>query len=497
MRKWAPVFLAIAAALIAWLAASRLHAQQLSNGYEFLMSPDQVRAFLAAREQHLGYMPGQTLVKFRPGMAPSDQTRALSMLRRGTSANASTKWIGDVLLVSTPDDPDAEAVAATLARQPEVEWAQPNYLRKRQARPNDPSYSLQWNLDLIGMPAAWDINKGGSSAITVAVIDSGVTTTNSTLSFPLWTGQRFETVAMPFRTNPDIGSSRIKAGRDFVFLGSAGPVLDMDGHGSFVAGVALQETNNSLATAGVAYQASLLPLKVCLGYWEIQILRASVNQPGFIDPGDAGECPDDAIAQALRFAADSGAQVINVSLGGGDPAPILRDAVAYAVSRGSFVVMAGGNEFEDGNPVEYPAAYAEQISGAMAVGAVNRSSKRAPYSSTGSFIEIAAPGGDFTDGALNGLVTQVSLDFSDFAPSVIRPRFDRYTLIAFSGTSAATPHVAGVAALLYSQGVTSPAAIESIIRSSATDLGSSGRDNEYGFGLVNARAALRGMGLAR
>lgn len=496
MRKQAPVFLAIAASLIAWLAASRLHAQEPPTAYELLMSPDQVRAFLTAREQHLGFIPGQTLVKFRPGMAPSDQTRALSALRRGTTSSASAKWIGDVLVVSTPNDPDSKAVAATLAQQPEVEWAQPNYLRKRKARPNDASYSLQWNMDLIGMPAAWDINKGASSAVTIAIVDFGVTTINSTLSLRLWTGQRFETVAVPFAVNPDVASGRIKAGRDFVLF-RTGPVVDMDGHGSFVAAVAAQETNNGVGTAGVAYQASVLPLKTCFSYWDIQVVLGIANQPGFADPDEDPGCPDDAIAEGIRFAADSGAQVINLSLGGSGPAPILRDAIVYAVSRGSFVAMAAGNEFTEGNPVEYPAAYGEEIAGAMTVGAVTRSSKRAAYSSTGSFVEIVAPGGDFDDGGSNGLVTQVAPSFFDFVPSVLRPRFDRYSLISVEGTSAATPHVAGVAALLYSQGVTSPAAVESIIRSSATDLGSSGRDNEYGFGLLNARAALRGMGLAK
>jgi serine protease len=494
MRKHAPIVLALAAIFV-WQLAPHLDAQEPSAGYAFLLSPEKVRNLLAARENHLGYIPGETLVKFRDGMVSTDQSRALASLRRGTTAGAATKWLGDVLLVSTPNDLDSEAVAATLARQPEVEWAQPNYVRKRKARPNDSSYSLQWNMDLIGMPAAWDINKGASSAITIAVVDSGITTTNNTLSFPLWTGQRIETVAIPFAVNPDLSGSRIKAGRDFVFQLNA-PLLDLDGHGTFVAGIALQETNNSLGTAGVAYQASLLPLKVCLGYWDLQLLRSSANLPGFVDPEDAG-CPDDASVQAIRFAADSGAQVINFSIGGPDPAPAIRDALNYAVSRGSFIAIAGGNEFTEGNPISYPASYAPDIDGAMAVGAVTRSSRRAGYSSTGPYIEIAAPGGDFDEGGINGMITQVGPSINDSLPTVVRPRFDRYGLIAIEGTSAATPHVAGLAALLYSQGVTSPAAVEAIIKSSATDLGSAGRDNEFGFGLINARAALRGMGLVK
>jgi hypothetical protein len=93
MRKQAPVLLALSAVLIAWLAASRLHAQEPSTSYELLMSPDEIRAFLTAREQHLGFIPGETLVKFRPGMAPTDQTRAISALRRGTTASAMTRRI--------------------------------------------------------------------------------------------------------------------------------------------------------------------------------------------------------------------------------------------------------------------------------------------------------------------------------------------------------------------------------------------------------------------
>jgi serine protease len=489
------LIVAIVAAIITWPVAPPMHAQQPSGAYPFLMSAEQVRGFAAAWNNGGGYLPGETLVKFRDGSSPAAQTRALSAVRRGT-AGASTRWIGDVLLVKTPDNPDAPAVAATLARQPEVEWAQPNYIRRRAARPNDPEYSRQWNFDLLDLPRAWDINGGSTASITVAVIDTGVTTTNDTLTFKLWTGERFENVDVPFHTNPDIAASRIKPGRDFVFW--AGPVFDTDGHGTHVAGTILEDTNNSFGTAGIAYQANLLPLKACLSYWDLQFLMSADNVPGFLDPNETGFCDDASIAQAMRFAADSSAQVINLSITGPDPAPVLRDAMDYAVARGTFVAAAVGNEFEDGNPVEYPAAYAAQIQGAVAVGAVGRSSKRAFYSNTGSQVEIVAPGGDDTDGGISGMVAQVTLSGADFDPfTIVRPRFDRYSIVFFEGTSMAAPHISGVAALLYAQGITRPAAIEAAMEQFATDLGTTGRDPEYGYGLVNPRASLRGMGLIK
>jgi serine protease len=494
VRKHLPILVAIAGALT-WWAAPRMHAQQGSSGYSYLMSAEQVRGFAAAWNNGGGYMPGETLVKFRAGYSPADQTRALSAVRRGT-AGASTQWIGDTLLVKTPDNPDAAAIAATLAAQPEVEWAQPNYIRMRTAKPNDPDYTRQWNLDLIDMPRAWDINAGAGTAITVAVIDSGVTTTNFSAPFTLWTGSTFETVSIPFGVNPDIAAARIKPGRDFIFWN--GPVVDMDGHGTHVAGTILQETNNNVGTAGIAYHANLLPLKACIGYWELQLLMSAFGEPGFIDPEETGGCSDAAIAQALRYAADSGAQVANISLGGDQPAPAVRDAMNYAVTRGTLISIAAGNEFDTGNPTSYPAFYAADIQGALSVGAVGRSSKRAFYSNTGSWVEIAAPGGDFRDGGFSGVIVQFGLTPADSDPfTIVRPRFDRYTEVSFQGTSMAAPHISGVAALLISQGITKPAAVEAAMEQFASDLGTKGRDNEYGFGLVNARASLRGMGLLK
>lgn len=456
-------------------------------------SADTAPARMLALTERRSYVPGEAIVKFRPGFGARAQTLALRSLRGG--GRMSSTPMGGLHLVRAPGEPNAELMAQMLARQPEVEWAEPNYLLRLHSTPNDSAYSRQWNLDLINMPSAWDINPGGSSAVTVAVLDSGLTTVTRSYAFPLWNGSSFADVTMPFGQNPDLSAARVTQPLDFVFWD--GPVLDMDGHGTHVAGTILQETNNNQGLAGIAYATRLMPLKVCVGYWEIQIIQAVLGISGYVDE-DAGGCFLSEVVEAIRYAADNGANVINLSLGGPEESIALREAVRYAVDRGVFVAMSAGNGFEAGNPVEYPAGYAPAIDGAMSVGAVGRTKSRSYYSSTGSHVEIAAPGGDFRAGGLAGVIYQYGLLDSDFIPGPsTAPRFDRYYEKPLQGTSMASPHVAGVAALLYSQGIRRPAAIEAAIKRSGEDLGPAGRDDQYGFGLVNARVALRGMGAAR
>lgn len=492
-RLWIHIAMLLAVALLAG-AGKQTHAQS-PDPYAFLMTRSMVERVVDAWNQQRSYIPGEVLVKFRNGTTAASAGRALSTMRAPLDAGEST-WIGEVLLARTVSEPDAEAAAATLRLQPEVEWAQPNYVRRLHATPNDPSFSRQWNFNMIEMPRAWDINAGANANVVVAIIDTGITTASATYPFPLWTENGFETVSVPFAVSPDLAPSRIMAGRDFVFW--SGPVLDMDGHGTHLAGTVLEETNNSVALSGIAYGARLLPLKACYGYWDLQVLRSAARIPGYLDPNVTGSCPDSAVAQAIRFAADSGASAINLSLGGPSPSPITLDALNYAVSRGAFVAISMGNDYERGNAPEYPAAYAPQINGAVSVGAVGASQRRAYYSQTGAHLELAAPGGDFRDAGFAGVIYQIGLfgpDFDSFL--IIRPRFDRYYEEPLQGTSSAAPHVAGVATLLYSQGVTNPAAIEAALKRFAKDIGPPGRDDEYGYGLIDARATLRGLGVAR
>ena len=335
------------------------------------LTADRVEALVDAHARRLNYVPGEVLVRFKAGMSPVQQQRALMALRSRPSVDA-LRWLpGGLAVLRDGTQPDSRILAQQLSEQPEVDSAEPNYLahipvsRKRAVggpdggprllgTPNDPDFvNYQWNLQMLNMPRAWDINPGGSPSLIVATIDTGVTTVKQSFTFPLFTGSKIEQVTLPFDVSPDLPTSRLVSPRDFIFMPAGGPVLDFDGHGTHVSSTIGEATNNGISLAGMAYNVRIMPVKVCVGYWELMIANARDGITGFL-PKDSEDCPFDAIIAGVRYAVDNGAKVINISLGGEDPSTEMRNAITYAVQHGAFVAISMGNSFEDGNPTEYP-----------------------------------------------------------------------------------------------------------------------------------------------
>ncbi|MGK7949753.1 MAG: S8 family peptidase [Xenococcaceae cyanobacterium] len=302
----------------------------------------------------------------------------------------------------------------------DTEYIEPNYIYHQLEVPNDPEYSKQWNLHNINVEQAWDETKG--EGVTVAVIDTGVTKVN------------------------DLKLTKFVKGYDFV--NDKISANDDNGHGTHVAGTIAQSTNNGYGVAGIAYKASIMPLKV---------LSAS----------GGGTVAD--IAEAIKFAADNDADVINMSLGGGGESHLLQEAINYAYDKGVVIVAAAGNE--NRNSASYPARYPHVIS----VAATDAAGEKAPYSNYGAGVDIAAPGGSDT-----AKIIQNTLD----------PETGESIFMGSQGTSMAAPHVAGVAALIEASGVTEPEQVLDVLKRSSRRV-TEDPLNHFGAGHLNAAEAVK------
>ncbi len=293
---------------------------------------------------------------------------------------------------------------------------------------------------------AWEVTRG--KGVVVAVIDTGVAYDNT----------RKGKICRDFK------ETRFTRGYDFISRDDL--PNDDHGHGTHVAGTIAESTDNNEGVAGLAFDATIMPLKV-------------------LTADGRGTSAD--IAEAIRWAADHGAKVINMSLGGPYPDRLMQSACEYAHKKGVTIVCAAGNSGREG--VGYPAAFKECI----AVSAVGPNGELSFYSSWGKQVALAAPGGDKLQDPDHGGILQNTVLRGDNGNLV-----DDY--YAFQGTSMASPHVAAVAALVESQGIKDPDEVRAILQRTAQKKGPA---NKYGAGIVNAGAAAKlagaiyGDGVAR
>lgn len=386
------------------------------------------------------YVPDQILVKFK--------SAASAPFVEATIAAYQAKQIRripkiEVFLLQIPKELTVEEMLYVLRKNPYIEFAEPNYKAYLAVTPNDTLFRWQYALHNSGQeigdspespkgtpnadikaPSAWEETKGDGEVV-IAVIDTGVD-----------------------MEHPDLENQIYSNGRDFV--NDDDDATDDQGHGTFVAGIAAAETNNNKGVAGVAWNCKILPIKA-------------------ID--EEGEGTYEWIEQAIIWAADYGADVINLSLGGPVPSQSLEAALNHAFSRDIVIIAAAGNE---GAEVLYPAAYDGYC---LAVAATDYDDVRLDWSNFGPEVDVAAPG----ERVVGPVPTWL------WGPDYIPYGF-------WGGTSMSTPHVAGLAALIKSIKPWLKAAdIMHVIRYSADDVNSTdypGKDNFIGYGRINMEKAL-------
>jgi len=408
------------------------------------------------------FVPGEVLVKFKAGVGKAAIAGVHG--RHGTKTIYTSPFAGFNRVRIPKGKAVADAVKA-LRQEAAVEYAEANSICHAHGWPavNDPIYVAQWHLDTnpendnpawhgpngggINLEPAWGSSQG--AGVIVAVIDSGVAYENS--------GSYVQA--------PDLADTSFVPGYDFV-NNDAHP-NDDNAHGTHVTGTIAQSTNNGVGVAGVAFNCTIMPVKV-------------------LDANGSGTAEH--LAEGLYYAANNGAKVINMSLGwpvrgrrAFDPGATVHNAVIYAYNAGVTIVCSSGNDGK--SVVAYPAAYPECI----AVGGTRYDETRASYSNYGAALDIVAPGGDlgvdqnddgYGDGVLQNTFNPNTSDTSDF---------DYWY---FHGTSMAAPHVTGVAALVIASGVTDPDAVRQKLIDSAEKKGFTGWHAEYGYGIVDAAAAL-------
>jgi serine protease len=414
---------------------------------------------------------GEVIVKFRDGVDAQAVVGA-----QGVTAQAERRLSGGEHLLSVvlPASSDAKAatldLVAALQANPAVEYAQPNYIYTAQATPNDQYYNLQWHYRAMNLPAAWDITTGANGPV-VAVLDTGWT------NHPDLVGRQVG--GYDFITNATTGNDGNGRDADPTDTGDGGTCNGRTSgnswHGTHVAGTIGANTNNTSGVAGVNWQGRLQPVRVLgkCGGSTADIIDAIRWSGGMTVSG----VPTNA----------NPAKVINMSLGGysGSPCatsdPATQAAINDVTSRGVVVVVAAGNDNADAS--KYTPA---SCNNTITVAATETRNYRSPYSNFGSYIDVAAPGGDTSidrngDGYVDGVLSTL--------PNATGTS---YSYSFYQGTSMAAPHVAGLVSLMLAKTPSlTPAQVLSKLKSTATALTRTQCRQGCGSGLVHAQKALQ------
>jgi len=391
------------------------------------------------------FVHDEVLVAFRPGANPAVFARAF-----GGRVQAELEGLG-VYVLKVPSGA-VENVIAALSANPQVEFAEPNLYLHLFLDPNDPYDNdptncywtsanqciTQWAWAKVNAYAAWDVT-AGNAAVRVAVVDTGIDVGDLNYSTPDYTG------------HADIVGCQTPIIKSFI-SGESGN--DDHGHGTHVAGTIGACTNNGIGVAGANWAVQLMGVKV-------------------LDWSGSGTLSG--VAQGIRWAADNGANVVNLSLGTSSPAKTLERAVKYAWNKGAVLVCAAGNS--GGTQFTYPAAYVNCI----AVAATDENDARAAFSSYGaSWVDVAAPGVNI----LSTIQDDWFWCFLCYWYGYL-PEYD-----ALSGTSMSAPHVAGLAALIWAKGsCTTNTCVRQQIEQTADPIPGTG--NFWRYGRVNYYNALK------
>lgn len=447
---------ALSLMLIAGLLAAFLALAPVCNPF------DSDAGVAMGRSGPLDAVPGELLVKYRQPM--------LAVGRRIVNGAVGAKEVGKieeigVSRVAVEPGLSLEEAARRYASVPQVEFAEPNIIFHTQMVPNDPFYigRQQWYYDLIGAPKAWEVEKG-KPGIVVAVLDTGMDITHPDLKDNVWTNP----AEIPNNGVDDDGNGYVDDVHGYNFaaqnsecVGSQPPanadIEDDNGHGTFVAGIAVASGNNGVGVTGMAPNARVMPLKV-------------------LDCQGAGTAL--AATQGVLYAAKSGAKVVNISFGSDEVSETLHTAIVEAHDRYGVVIVAAAGNSGSGK-VNYPARDERVI----AVSSSDHSSagSKASFSNWGPEVAVTVPGVDIAS----------TLPTKFCSPEWSCVSGQPYAL--GSGTSFSTPLVSGAAALILSKGPPmSPDAVKSRLMSTAVDLPDGAYPHWDGAGRLQADLALEG-----